>query len=274
MYSTRESQIIELVQVYADARHLHVSTVGRQCSGDSRLLRRLQGGGAVSPRVHARILQWFSDHWPAGAEWPSDIPRPAPAPDSPAAEAAASAPAASVSQAPEYRAAPSASVSRAPEYRSEPTPPTPAAVMAATAAAVAAVKAARTRAADALGDAMRDPDWDAHRRAQAEAQAAETEAMAVSMTLGAHGRIASPEALCLALGAPRYIYDQVVRAYADGKPRARSRPRRSRDGGPTPTERMFIALLESGDARFAHRRQGPALAPEVAAALARLGAAI
>ena len=221
-------------------------------------------------------MKRISGMWAGHIPWPSDIPRPAPAPDSPAAEAAASATAASVSQAPKYRSEPSASVSRAPEYRSEPEPepppPTPAAVMAAVAAAVAAVKAARTRAADALGDAVRDPDWDAHRRAQAEAMAAETQAVAAGMTLGAHGRIAAPEALCLALGAPRYIYDQVVRAYADGKPRAHSRPRRSRDGGPTPTERMFTALLESGDARFAARRAGPALAPEVAAALARLGA--
>lgn len=252
------------------------STVSTYAAGPGDALERLARGCTITVRRATRIIQWFSDHWPLDLDWPSDIPRPAPAPDSPAAEAATSAAAASVSQAPEYRSEPAASVTQAPEYRSEPPPepPTPAAVMAATTAAVAAVKAARTRAADALGDAMRDPDWDAHRRAQAEAQAAETKAVAAGMTLGAHGRIASPEALCLALGAPRYIYDQVVRAYADGKPRAHSRPRRSRDGGPTPTERMFTALIESGDARFAHRRQGPALAPEVAAALARLGAAI
>ena len=30
-------------------------------------------------------MQWFSDNWPHGLDWPSDIPRPDPAPDSPAA---------------------------------------------------------------------------------------------------------------------------------------------------------------------------------------------
>ena len=34
-------------------------------------------------------MQWFSDHWPADAPWPQDIPRPAPTPDSPAALAEA-----------------------------------------------------------------------------------------------------------------------------------------------------------------------------------------
>ena len=35
----------------------------------------------------ARIIQWFSDHWPADLAWPHDIPRPDPSPDSPAGEA-------------------------------------------------------------------------------------------------------------------------------------------------------------------------------------------
>ncbi len=30
------------------------------------------------PARKVRILQRFSDHWPAHLEWPSDIPRPAP----------------------------------------------------------------------------------------------------------------------------------------------------------------------------------------------------
>lgn len=31
-----------------------------------------------------KALQWFSDNWPLNLEWPSDIPRPVPTPDSPA----------------------------------------------------------------------------------------------------------------------------------------------------------------------------------------------
>ena len=33
--------------------------------------------------TYTRVLQWFSDHWPADLAWPSDIPRPLPNPDHP-----------------------------------------------------------------------------------------------------------------------------------------------------------------------------------------------
>ena len=55
-------------------------TVGRLASGDGRLYHRLAAGRDITTRRAARVVQWLSDHWPAGAEWPSDIPRPAPTP--------------------------------------------------------------------------------------------------------------------------------------------------------------------------------------------------
>lgn len=68
-------------------------------------------------------------------------------------------------------------------------------------------------------------------------------------TLGPDGRIASPKAICRALGVRRYVYDDVVRRFADG-----------RAGGKTPrdpwsdTGRVFSLLVASGDVRFAKCR--------------------
>ena len=41
-------------------------------------MNRLRRGHTITLRRVARVLQWFSDHWPADLEWPSDIPRPLP----------------------------------------------------------------------------------------------------------------------------------------------------------------------------------------------------
>lgn len=58
------------------------------------------------------------------------------------------------------------------------------------------------------------------------------------------GRIACPNALCLAIGVRRHIYDDVIRRYANGRA-GRKRPRKDSE-----TERMLIALEGSGDERF------------------------
>ena len=69
-----------------------------------------------------------------------------------------------------------------------------------------------------------------------------------ALTLREDGRIDSVKALCLALGSPRRIYDDVVERYVDG--RGRGRPR----GPKSDTGRMLQALVASGDLRFVSRR--------------------
>ncbi|WP_425152873.1 hypothetical protein [Candidatus Palauibacter sp.] len=34
--------------------------------------------GRVTVRTVHRVVQWLSDNWPEGLEWPADIPRPEP----------------------------------------------------------------------------------------------------------------------------------------------------------------------------------------------------
>lgn len=86
MYAARETMIIQLMRTYAAATGKKLSTVGRLCSGDSRLIKRLDNHGSLSQRVFHNILLWFSNRWPADLLWPANISRPNPAPNSPAAK--------------------------------------------------------------------------------------------------------------------------------------------------------------------------------------------
>lgn len=105
---------------------------------------------------------------------------------------------------------------------------------------VAAVREAN----DAVDAAMfaDPPDWDAARRH-------EERMFRAAGTLDGNGRIASVEAVCLALGVARTVYDDVVRRYRDG--RGGGRPRSPRSD----TARVLALLVASGDARFASRRR-------------------
>ena len=163
------------------------------------MFHRLESGHDCTVATYARIMQWFSDQWPADLPWPSDIPRPAPSP----------------------------SVTQPSVYRNGSPEPAPADIMESV-----------TRALDA-GD--------------------EGAAIACAMALGADGLIASPNVLCQALRVQRYVYDQVVKRYVDGRPGERKLPRRLRDGKKSPSQRMLLALVAAGDERFKSRRQGAAL---------------
>ena len=139
-------------------------------------IKRIREGAGLTVASAEKAVKWFSDHWPATLDWPTDIPRPTPSLDSTAAEAVEICNSASELQ-------------------------------------------------------ISDPH----------------------LALRADGRIANPTALCEALDVPRYVYDQVIRQYADGRPRADKYPRRVSFG--SPTAQMLDALMRSGDVRFARRRE-------------------
>ncbi|MDE2823192.1 MAG: hypothetical protein OXK79_06775, partial [Chloroflexota bacterium] len=76
-----------------------------------------------------------------------------------------------------------------------------------------------------------------------------TTGMAEAFRLGPSGQIASPGALCRALGLKRSVYYAVVRRYqdevgADRWPRSGSN-----------SDKKLIALSASGDSRFSLRRK-------------------
>ena len=77
--------------MFAQATGLSPSYISVKCGSDSRLYERLKKGGDLRLKTFRRIVQWFSDNWPADLFWPAGIPRPAPSLDSPAAQALAAA---------------------------------------------------------------------------------------------------------------------------------------------------------------------------------------
>lgn len=62
-----------------------MSYVGRLAANHGAFFARPEDGHDITSRRAQRIVQWFSDHWPLDLAWPTDIPRPEPAANSPAA---------------------------------------------------------------------------------------------------------------------------------------------------------------------------------------------
>lgn len=71
--------IIRLCELYAAERGLALSTVSTYAAAAGDFYARLKRGHDLTTRRAAKVVQWFSDNWPKDAEWPADIPRPAPA---------------------------------------------------------------------------------------------------------------------------------------------------------------------------------------------------
>ena len=74
-----EISLIRLAEAYAEHSRVGLARVGFLAAGDGKFFGRLQSGKTCTIRLYRRVLQWFSDNWPAHLEWPPDVPRPAPA---------------------------------------------------------------------------------------------------------------------------------------------------------------------------------------------------
>lgn len=81
--------IVKLATKMAGATGLSLKAISLKAAGHGNLIDRLSAGHDITTRRAASTVQWFSDNWPADLLWPLDLPRPAPSPDSPAAQARA-----------------------------------------------------------------------------------------------------------------------------------------------------------------------------------------
>lgn len=185
-YGTRiATAVLGLLRTYAEVKGLSGSYASRILTGSGQTLKRLEGGGSLTPARAARIVATASHHWPMGVDWPAGISRP------------------------------ESQITHSEVPVSD---------------LVAAARAARDRMVDAT-----DP--------QTRHEAA-AEARAIGARLDPEtGQVASPAALCAALGCSRKIYENTVTRYADG--RRRKPPRRG-----SKTARMLAALRWARDARF------------------------
>ena len=74
-----EADVARMAAAYRTAHPISESRLGQLAAGNPIFYARLRDGGSCTIKLYRRVLQWFSDNWPEGVEWPPDVPRPAPA---------------------------------------------------------------------------------------------------------------------------------------------------------------------------------------------------
>jgi len=68
-----------VVDAYCAARDISEARASTLIlNGGSRLASIRSGASDIGTRRLAEAVRWLSDHWPEGAEWPADEPRPKP----------------------------------------------------------------------------------------------------------------------------------------------------------------------------------------------------
>ena len=78
MYPTPDTtDLLTLCTAYRSVISRSEVRIADLAAGNPYFFSRLQDGGGCTIRSFNRVLQWFSDNWPASLEWPDDIPRPA-----------------------------------------------------------------------------------------------------------------------------------------------------------------------------------------------------
>ncbi len=69
-------QLLSVAKAYARFEGIEMHTVSSRAFGDGKKLGAIETGSDIQVRRFEKTMQWFSDHWPDGAEWPSGVARP------------------------------------------------------------------------------------------------------------------------------------------------------------------------------------------------------
>ena len=70
------SELIKLAEAFCTHRGVTLSTVSTWAVNDGKRLTHLKMGGGCTVKTFQRLVQFFSDNWPADLEWPRAISRP------------------------------------------------------------------------------------------------------------------------------------------------------------------------------------------------------
>jgi hypothetical protein len=71
-----KSNLRALVTAFVAKSGISPTETWRKAARDGHFLARVESGGGFTVRNYDSIVQWFSDNWPDGAEWPSNVSRP------------------------------------------------------------------------------------------------------------------------------------------------------------------------------------------------------
>jgi hypothetical protein len=73
----RIDQFIVTSNVYCAAHGLSRSRLSTLILGSGVRIDRIEAGADIGSRTLSRAMQWLSDNWPVGTDWPAEIERPA-----------------------------------------------------------------------------------------------------------------------------------------------------------------------------------------------------
>ena len=73
------ASLLTLSDAYGRALNIAEGTVSERVLKGGNRLRDLRAGSTdIGVRRLHTAIQWFSDHWPAGLDWPKGVDRPSP----------------------------------------------------------------------------------------------------------------------------------------------------------------------------------------------------
>lgn len=75
--------LVRLGRIYAAHGGVTLSTAGRHLANHGAFFGRLEAGHTITEARAERVARSISHRWPADLAWPTDIPRPQPAPYAP-----------------------------------------------------------------------------------------------------------------------------------------------------------------------------------------------
>jgi hypothetical protein len=70
-------QLLLVARAYQRARSLSISRVSTLVFNDGKRLDSILVGGDLATARFEKAMRWFSENWPANAEWPDAVHRPA-----------------------------------------------------------------------------------------------------------------------------------------------------------------------------------------------------
>lgn len=68
--------LLTLSRVYMQAEGVSTTTLSHRMFNDGKKLTAIETGSDIQVTRYERAIQWLSDNWPKGSEWPADISRP------------------------------------------------------------------------------------------------------------------------------------------------------------------------------------------------------
>jgi hypothetical protein len=78
MEDTLRTHLLDLARIFTDATKVSAATIGKRALNDNTVLARMAAGDmGFNIRTYDRLVGWFAENWPDGADWPENVERPA-----------------------------------------------------------------------------------------------------------------------------------------------------------------------------------------------------